>query len=43
MAGRNLVSWDVRNAAGIPLAAGIYIYRISAGSLVSSGKLTLLY
>lgn len=41
--GRNLVSWNVRNAGGIPLAAGIYIYRINAGPLVSTGKLTLLY
>jgi hypothetical protein len=41
--GRNLVSWNVRNVGGIPLAAGVYIYRIHAGPLVSTGKLTLLY
>jgi subtilisin family serine protease len=43
MEGRNLISWNARSTGGIPLAAGIYIYRISAGSLISSGKITLLY
>ncbi len=43
MEGRNLVSWNVRNTGGMPLAAGIYVYRISAGPLISTGKLTLLY
>jgi subtilisin family serine protease len=41
--GRNLVSWNARNSNGIPRAAGIYIYRIKAGPLVSTGKLTLLF
>jgi subtilisin family serine protease len=41
--GRNLLSWNARNFNGIPRAAGIYIYRIKAGPLISTGKLTLLF
>jgi len=39
--GRNLVTWSIRNSAGIPVAGGIYLYRIKAGNLHASGKLTL--
>lgn len=36
------ISWDVTTRSGAPLAAGIYIYRISAGDGRNSGKLAIL-
>ncbi|MBN2364660.1 MAG: T9SS C-terminal target domain-containing protein [Calditrichaeota bacterium] len=41
--GMNLVRWDGRNQHGNPVAAGIYIYRISTPSGKRVGKLTVLY
>ena len=36
------ISWDATTPSGAPLAAGIYIYRISAGDGRNSGKLAIL-
>jgi serine protease AprX len=41
-ASQNLISWNTRKSDGNTLAAGIYIYQISAGSWKSFGKLTIL-
>ncbi|MDZ7312383.1 MAG: T9SS type A sorting domain-containing protein [candidate division KSB1 bacterium] len=40
--GYNVVFWDGRNADGQPVPAGIYFYRLRAGSFVRMKKLTLL-
>ena len=36
------VKWDGDNEAGVPLASGIYYYRISAGSQSKVGSLALV-
>ena len=41
--GRNLVTWDIKNSAGIPIAGGIYLFRINAGDLNATGKLTVIF
>ena len=38
-AGRHEVSWDGLDAAGSPLAPGIYLMRLAAGDVVTSGKI----
>jgi subtilisin family serine protease len=39
---QNLIPWDVKNEKGIPVAAGIYIYRISGSGWEVAGKLSIL-
>ncbi len=41
-AGRYSVVWDGNNSAGLPVASGIYFYRIDAGSFTASKKMVLL-
>lgn len=41
-ASQNLITWDTRKSNGYTVAAGIYIYRISAVSWKYTGKLTIL-
>ena len=31
-AGRHRIEWDGRNDAGVPVASGIYFYRLRAGA-----------
>lgn len=41
-AGIHFVSWDGTNYIGEPVSAGIYFYRISAGSFSSSHSMIFL-
>jgi hypothetical protein len=41
-AGYKTVVWDGRNDSGSPVASGLYIYTMKAGSVVKSNKLMLL-
>lgn len=41
-AGFHSVQWDGNNNAGQPVASGVYLYRLSAGELVSTQKMMLL-
>lgn len=41
-AGRYRAVWDGTNDAGIPVSTGVYIYRIQAGDIVQSKKLTFI-
>ncbi len=41
-AGAHTVRWDGRDTDGIPVASGVYLYRLRAGALVESRKLMLL-
>jgi predicted dienelactone hydrolase len=41
-AGRHAVTWDGRDAAGRPAAAGTYLYRLRAGDDTARGRLTLV-
>ena len=40
-AGYYQVDWDGRNAAGIPVASGVYIYRLRAGEFLKMKKAIL--
>jgi uncharacterized protein (DUF362 family) len=40
--GRHWTVWDGRGAAGQPVASGVYLYRLSAGSHTAARKLLLL-
>jgi serine protease AprX len=40
--GQNLIPWNVNNEEGNPVAAGIYIYRISGAGWEAAGKLSIL-
>ncbi len=41
-AGNHTVRWDGKDDRGIPVASGVYIYRLNAGTSMASGKLILL-
>ncbi len=41
-AGVHTVSWDARNDKGRPVASGLYIYQINAGSFLQTRKMVLL-
>ena len=41
-AGRHEVAWDGRDSRGLPVAAGIYIVKLSAGSQHAKAKLIAL-
>jgi len=36
------VVWDGRNAFGAPVASGVYVYRLEAGSFTATGKMTVV-
>jgi len=41
-AGTHEATWDGRGAAGHPVAGGVYLYRLTAGSVVQTRTMTLL-
>ena len=41
-AGEHSVKWDGRSDQGLPLASGLYIYRLEAGGKVLAGKAVLM-
>jgi hypothetical protein len=41
-AGADHVMWNSKNAAGVQVAAGVYIYQIKAGSFVDAKKMVLI-
>jgi hypothetical protein len=41
-AGNHTVEWDGRESCGLPVASGIYLYRLSAGEFVEAKKMALL-
>ena len=41
-AGTREVAWDGINDAGIPVASGVYFYRLRVGNVAHSKKMTLL-
>jgi len=41
-AGVHSVTWDGKNDAGVIMPSGVYLYRVHAGSFLSSKKMTLL-
>ena len=41
-AGRYNVKWDGTNDAGVQVSTGVYIYRVQAGNVVQSKKLTFI-
>ncbi len=42
VAGFHAVEWDGRNDSGVPLATGVYLYRLEADEFVQVKKLLLL-
>ncbi len=41
--GLNEMEWDLRNNSGTPVATGVYIYRVQAGSRIFSGKVAVIH
>jgi len=41
-AGLHVVEWDGRDRHGIPIASGLYYYRLNSGKLTASKKVVLL-
>jgi hypothetical protein len=41
-AGRKTVMWDAKNSRGIPVASGVYFYRLEAPNYKKSLKMTLV-
>jgi flagellar hook assembly protein FlgD len=41
-AGPHAVTWDGRDDRGVPVASGVYFYRLVAGDFTKTRKLTLL-
>jgi hypothetical protein len=41
-AGAYRVIWDSKNASGVQVASGVYVYQINAGSFVDSKKMVLI-
>ena len=41
-AGWHAFTWDGRNDAGVPVASGMYLYRLQAGDLVQARRMLLL-
>ena len=41
-AGNHSTLWDGRDTQGIPVASGVYFYRVLAGNLASHGKMVLI-
>lgn len=42
-AGFHAVLWDGQDDLGLPVASGLYIYRLQAGGLVKTQKMVLIY
>lgn len=40
--GRHSVSWDGRDDTGMPVASGVYVFRVASGPDVAMGKMTLV-
>ncbi|MBL7137103.1 MAG: T9SS type A sorting domain-containing protein, partial [Candidatus Marinimicrobia bacterium] len=40
--GKYSISWDSRNSQGVPIASGIYIYRLEYGHYFKSKKMVLI-
>ncbi len=40
--GPQTVTWNGRNAFGAPVASGVYVYRLEAGSFTATGKMTVV-
>ena len=40
--GRHRLSWDGRDARGLPVASGVYFYRLTAGQDIESRTMILL-
>jgi flagellar hook assembly protein FlgD len=41
-AGFKSVIWDATNNQGVPVSAGVYLYKIQAGEYISTKKMVLL-
>ena len=41
-AGYHWMRWDGKNFSGIPIASGVYFYRIEAGSFIKVKKMTMV-
>ena len=42
LVGKHTVIWDGRDDAGIPVSSGIYLYRLTAGGVTDTRKMTLV-
>jgi flagellar hook assembly protein FlgD len=40
--GEHTIAWDGTNDRGLPVAAGVYFYRMRAGDFVETRKMVLL-